>query len=359
MRKKLFSRIYTDNTKYGEDKHNYFDALAFTVQKHLFTRKKAVYFLGGTFDLWDFMTLTRYYIKASTSDYGLSEIESYISAMDEPYAQAFGGDAVEYTKDAKGIIVHATPANIMSMLWAAWIYARVASDIANDKNKRIWQRAAEQLYTSMEDYYDDPEHKRLGEKFEDNRLIGMSDEAMKTMVKYILAHDAKQAQRPQPEPAREQQVSTGEDIAQLQARIKELEAENMQLKKQLNAAPLEDEEIESLRNDLLAFKTMGKRGKASPMLTSKQMAIFLKAILLKHRSLTNNVKSLAPLLQKFGGWTTDTATNALGYKVKQEECDELAKAFSPYAPSISKIITDFPKEYDKIKVQKLSANLNK
>ena len=323
MRKKLFSRIYTDNTKYGEDKHNYFDALAFTVQKHLFTRKKAVYFLGGTFDLWDFMTLTRYYIKASTSDYGLSEIESYISAMDEPYAQAFGGDAVEYTKDAKGIIVHATPANIMSMLWAAWIYARVASDIANDKNKRIWQRAAEQLYTSMEDYYDDPEHKSFGENFDDNRLISMSDEAMKTMVKYILVHDAKQAQRPQPEPAKEQQVSTGEDTSKLQAEIEKLKAELEELR----------EQVEQFRNK--------EKGTALG-LNQGQAALFGLAMANTFGfNFTNKKKELAPMLHKLFGWGEGKLQNCLSSPCTKEERNELANLFVKLCPELHNAIMNW------------------
>lgn len=144
----------------------------------------------------------------------------------------------------------------------------------------------------------------------------------------------------------------------LKAEIEKQEEDNKQLR-ELPKATLPGEEIDSLRNDLLAFQTMDKKGNTSPMFTSKQMSIFLKAILLKLNSLTNNVKTLAPLLQKFGGWTADTANNALGYRVTQKECDELGRMFRPYAPAISKIITDFPKEYDNLKVQKLSANLKK
>ena len=238
MAKYAFPRIYKDNTKYAEDKLPYIDALAFTVQKH-FYKKNDIYYLAGTITLYDFMTLTHYYIVASMSEFGQSEIETYISAMASPYAQYFGGDAFEYTNDKKGIILNGTPANVLSLIWAAWIYARMRSDVASDDKKQMWQRAAEQLYDSMEDFYDSPENKCFGES---NKLLSMADDAMKTMGTYMAEQIKKSKYAPsqQPVPTKEQQVSTGEDTSKLQARIKELEgelseqkAENEELKKQL------------------------------------------------------------------------------------------------------------------------------
>ena len=152
MAKKAFQRIYKNNYKYAEDKLLYIDALALTMQRHLYTKKNAVYYLAGTIELWDFMTLTRYYIIASMSEFGQSDIETYISNMNAPYAQMFGGNAVEYTKQLDHIILHGTPANVLSLMWAAWIYAKVLQEVCNNEKKPLWQRAEELLYYSMEDF---------------------------------------------------------------------------------------------------------------------------------------------------------------------------------------------------------------
>lgn len=232
MANKEYRRIYKDNNKYREDILPYIDALAITVQKYLFTNRNGIFYLGSTIRLYDFMTLTRYYIEASMSEFGQSDIETYISGMDDPTARFFGGEAVQYNKEDNFIILNGTPADILSLMWAAWIYARVVSDIASNDKEQIWQRAAEQLYTSMENFYDSPEHKCFEES---NKLLSMADDAMKTMGTYIVEQKQKgiYAQRQQPAPAKEQQVSTGEDITLLQARIKELEAENTTLKSKL------------------------------------------------------------------------------------------------------------------------------
>lgn len=123
-----------------------------------------------------------------------------------------------------------------------------------------------------------------------------------------------------------------------------------------DAASMADK-LESLENDLRAFKTRDKNGKETSMFTAKQTAIILKAFLLEQNSLTNNTKSLAPLLQRFGGWSHSTAENALGYEVTQEECDKLAKEFDGYAPKIGNIIRAYPQKYDQIKHKRLQNNL--
>ncbi|MBR4528063.1 MAG: hypothetical protein IKO71_06370, partial [Bacteroidaceae bacterium] len=198
---------------------------------------------------------------ASMSEFGQSEIETYISAMTPPYAQYFGGDAFEYTNDKNGIILNGTPANVLSLIWAAWIYARMRSDVASDDKKQMWQRAAEQLYDSMEDFYDSPENKCFGES---NKLLSMADDAMKTMGTYMAEQikKSKYAQSQQPVPAK-QQVSTGEDTSKLQARIKELEeelseqkaenkelkAENAELRKQLEECQNQNIEQPEVKNE--------------------------------------------------------------------------------------------------------------
>lgn len=134
-----------------------------------------------------------------------------------------------------------------------------------------------------------------------------------------------------------------------------------QLRKALTKAEDEKKEmtktIESLRDNIQAFGVRSKKGDKLPLLTAKQVAIFLKAIFFEHNSLTNNAKNLTPLLQRFGGWAPTTAENALGYEVTQDECDELAEIFQDYAPKIGNIIKAYPGKFKQQKNEKLQNNL--
>ena len=264
MAKKAFQRIYKNNYKYAEDKLLYIDALALTVQKHLYTKKNAVYFLAGTIELWDFMSLTRCYIIASRSEFGQSDIETYISSMYDQYAQMFDDKAVEYTKNLDYITLYGTPANVLSLMWAAWIYAKVLHEVCKDDEKPLWQKAAEQLYNSMEDFYDSLENKCFGES---NRLLSIADDAVNTMKGYIAEKypTAKNTQVQQSAPLAEHPVPANDDSAQLKARIAELEAENKELKEQIEllqspeGAPIDTEGHGTVRLELLR-QLMDKAG---------------------------------------------------------------------------------------------------
>ncbi len=156
-------------------------------------------------------------------------------------------------------------------------------------------------------------------------------------------------------------------------KVEELEASEKALKQQVSSLKMEletekakkkaepedeSEIIKSLKNDLVAFKTQDKKGKDISLFTAKQVAIILKALFLEHKSLTNNAKKLAPLLQRFGGgWASTTAENALGYEVTQEECDEIEMIFHDYAPAIGRIIKDYPMKFKELKEKKLQNNL--
>ena len=237
MAKKAFQRIYKNNYKYAEDKLLYIDALALTVQKHLYTKKNAVYFLAGTIELWDFMSLTRCYIIASRSEFGQSDIETYISSMYDQYAQMFDDKAVEYTKNLDYITLYGTPANVLSLMWAAWIYAKVLDSLEN---------------------------KCFGES---NRLLSIADDAVNTMKGYIAEKypTAKNTQVQQSAPLAEHPVPANDDSAQLKARIAELEAENKELKEQIEllqspeGAPIDTEGHGTVRLELLR-QLMDKAG---------------------------------------------------------------------------------------------------
>ena len=205
--------------------------------------------------------------------------------------------------------------------------------------------------------------------FFDNVLNG--EELMECHVsnKFIPLHSPEQLQAmetKQYQPKVNEQQDT-QQVAELKALIEAQQEEISKLEKQLKVnrskqktEPTEEElkTIESLKNDLMAFKTRDKKGKENPLFTAKQIAIFLKAILLEHNSLTNNAKNLAPLVQRFGGgFAPSTAENALGYEVTQKECDDMEKIFRDYAPTIGHIIKDYPKKFKEVKDRKLQNNL--
>ena len=145
--------------------------------------------------------------------------------------------------------------------------------------------------------------------------------------------------------------------SKIKAAVQELETERA--KKKSEPTDEEQETIKSLKNDLDAFKVREKDGREVVMFSAKQMAIIVKAVLLNHKSLTNNAKNLAPLLQRFGGWKEKYAISALGYAVTQKECDELEEIFKPFAPAIGSIIKQYPTIFAEEKKAKLENNLGK
>lgn len=187
MTQKVFHRIFVDNTKYADYKLLYIDALAYSVQKHLY-KKNPICYLGGIITLYDFMSFTSYFISASMSEYGQSDIKTYISAMNNPSAQLCSGEAVEYINNQKYIVMNGTPAMIISVMWAAWVYGRFRLEIA-DEDKGKWQRAVEQLYDAMKDFYDSSEDQSFEE--DENDLSSTAENAMVTMGKYIVEHTKK------------------------------------------------------------------------------------------------------------------------------------------------------------------------
>ncbi len=304
---------------YAEDKLPYIDALALTMQKHLYTKKNAVYYLAGTIELWDFMSLTRCYIIASRSEFGQSDIETYISNMNVPYAQVLGGDAVKYTKNLDHIILNGTPANVLSFMWAAWIYAKVLQEVRKDDEKPLWQRAAEQLYNSMEDFYDSPENKCFGD---DNRLLSIADDAVNTMKGYIAEKylTAKNTQVQKPAPAVEHHVLANDDTAKLESRIAELEAELEKLR----------EQVEHFRNK--------EKGTALG-LNQGQAALFGLALANTFDfNYTNKKEELAPMLHKLFGWGQAKLKTCLSTPCDKAERDELANLFKELCPPLYKTI---------------------
>lgn len=346
-----FKRIFIDNNKYAEfNKIPYMDALAHVVEEYVYSDKLDGGWLNFNMKeeirMFDFMTLAAFFISGSKQDFGKSTIQGYVEDLKIQYRGLRNNTHIEYP-DNNLFVTSASYELILGLLWTTFIYASACY---------MWSKNEEFADTASMVYDVMLEESGLKkEVFQETNLCKKADPARKMMLNYMLRKEVRDGHKKKP--ANEKPA---EDNSKLQARIQELEEELQQEKeknKELKDAQSAEKEIESLKNDLLAFQTRRRNEKGSPLLTVKQMAIFLKVVFLDKNSLTNNVKTLTPLLQRFGGWSETTATNALGYEVTQDECNELAKIFKDYAPAIAKIIIAYPKKYKMLKEDKLLNNL--
>lgn len=155
-----------------------------------------------------------------------------------------------------------------------------------------------------------------------------------------------------------------ETITALEQRIKELEAENEQLKNQLSQQQSnEDEEdtnkmkveIARLNNDLEAFQTQDGKNK----MTASQAAMFILTVCHHIGSLPNDKKTLSPILQWGWGFTKHTSQRALGGEAQPDVAVKTAQLFDDISPKMARLIREFPETFDKLRKEKLKANNDK
>ena len=155
-----------------------------------------------------------------------------------------------------------------------------------------------------------------------------------------------------------------EPTTELEQRIKELEAENEQLREHLAQwQKNEDEEettklkveINRLNNDLEAFRTQdGKK-----RMTASQAAIFIQTACHHLGGLPNDKKTLSPILQWGWGFTEHTSRRALGGEAQPIVAEKTAQLFDNISPKMARLIREFPKTFDKLRKEKLKANNDK
>jgi hypothetical protein len=155
-----------------------------------------------------------------------------------------------------------------------------------------------------------------------------------------------------------------ESITALEQRIKELEAENEQLRKHLAQwQKNEDEEettklkveINRLNNDLKAFRTQDGKNR----MTASQAAIFIQTACHHLGGLPNDKKTLSPILQWGWGFTEHTSRRALGGEAQPIVAEKTAQLFDNISPKMARLIREFPKTFDKLRKEKLKANNDK
>ena len=155
------------------------------------------------------------------------------------------------------------------------------------------------------------------------------------------------------------------DSAQYADPIRNVVEENRQLKEQLSqqrVATDNHDEIDELKetisrleNDLEAFKTKDDKHK----MTASQAAIFILTVCHHLGGLPNDKKALTPILQWGWGFSESTSNRALGAVAQPEIADKTAQLIEDISPKLARLIREFPKAFDELRIQKLKDNNDK
>lgn len=179
-----FTRLFEDNGHYEQfEKIPFIDSLAYVVQEYLYTEiskeDNNYLYLNRRIRLYDFMTMVAYFIGPSIDDLGKTTIKDYIADLYENPRLLMHLDNVEYTK--KGLsITNASDTLVISILWAAFIYAKASYKIFKEK---VWETAFKMLYDLMVEEWGPCEED--DDKLEDVLTIKRSEEAVDLMIWHI------------------------------------------------------------------------------------------------------------------------------------------------------------------------------
>ena len=154
------------NHEFGKYKDlPYIDSLALTVFKYLYSDKASDKCLNMRLDncieLYDFMNISLYFLRSSTSDFGEADIKKYLREMEdvENSKDMFSNNIVRFSQgynyERYVYIIHASWVFKMCFLWAAYIYFSVMSRINNPEE---WNDVIEMLKSLMKELYFDYEH---------------------------------------------------------------------------------------------------------------------------------------------------------------------------------------------------------
>lgn len=275
---KIYHRYFTDNNKYGERKTPYLDSLAFVVQEFLYSKDKAkqeiIYkervfdnytmttltnkktksfdcYMQGHIQLYDFVTMTLHLINTLPSDYAKVQLKEYLADLKKTNS-IYSRNDINYTNNDGIYLYNTSKEMIFALLWAAWIYMKVFLDL--NPNKMLEKRV-DMLYDAMKENYPFTE-----ENLEKHPLIAHAPDAMTLMCQHIKAKSQKSKRSKSPE-----KEATEDGNAKLLARIAELEAENKELKGQIEllqspeGAPIDTEGHGTVRLELIR-QLMDKAG---------------------------------------------------------------------------------------------------
>ena len=239
MKQIAFKRIFINNWRYRDCKLPYMDSLAYTVQEYLYVNGRAVFgdcnfYMGDEIKLYDFMTLTYYFIHISKAEFGRTELKEYISELLNIRRIGYE-NIVEYINHRLHVL-KASYEMIQSILWAAWIYAKVCNVINKEKT---WKSVEERLYSLMTEYFE-KEYDGI-RYFKKKTPVAIADDAVKTMIKHI---GEKQAGAKYSQIEKEETAE--EKLTTLQAKLYAIKKVNEALKKEIKSLQKQKaEEVES------------------------------------------------------------------------------------------------------------------
>lgn len=189
MQKQPFKRIYTDNDHYampqvaGLENIPYMDSLFSAVWEYLYkedyiSENDYEYFnfcMNGRIKPYDFMTLVFYIISASTTEFGEATIDDYIETIG--LRDGRNEERVVYTSEDSLLVTNASIELQAGIVWAAYIYATIRSDIHGGR----WEEIAPMLLGVM--------RKRLGlidEAFNKLYIVRNTENAVKTFGLHLI-----------------------------------------------------------------------------------------------------------------------------------------------------------------------------
>ena len=98
--------------------------------------------MDGRIKLFDFMTLTVYFIGPSVTNFGKATIKGYIEDLKKRKNSYQGEDTIEYTKEDGLLVTHASFELIDGLIWATYVYSKIRSELSNDES---WINASKML----------------------------------------------------------------------------------------------------------------------------------------------------------------------------------------------------------------------
>lgn len=206
-----FERVFTNNCMYESYKVvPFMDSLAYTVQEFLYSDRAKDegqdYRMDGRIKLYDFMSMTSYFIESLETGLGRATIKGYIEDIKQFKHSFLDEEKVEYEKGAL-LITGASYELITALLWATYIYANAIAQVPDSEQ---WKEAARMLYNLMKDYCLYPKA-----SFAEHILIKQTKEAVQLMIMDIQkkAKSKNKPNTPQEQVSSEQKVKNIDDDA--------------------------------------------------------------------------------------------------------------------------------------------------
>lgn len=190
MQTRPFTRIYTDNDHYDAlkvaDLENipYMDSLFSVVWKYLYKDDYVSENDYGYLDFcmksrirpYDFMTLTFYIIGASTKVFGEATIEDYLETIG--LRDNYKEERVVYSSENSLLVTNASTELKASVVWAAYIYANIRSELDGGK----WKEIAPMLWGVLK-----KQLTLIEEAFNKLYIVRNTENALKTFVNHLLS----------------------------------------------------------------------------------------------------------------------------------------------------------------------------